>query len=239
MSKEVADWYDEFTVRQIKMGINARNKRIQQWLERFGLKKSDRVLEIGCGIGTQTQLLAEYLDSDTQITALDISPKSIKVAKDRYKNYSGIKWIAADFVAHDMSEKFDVILMPDVVEHIPVDQHRQLFKNVRKALKKEGFVLIHIPQPYYQEWCLENRPELMQVIDQPIYTDVLAQNVYSNDMYIRHLETYTIWQEQGDYQAIILKPYRNDITYSEPPPTLMKKVQGKTKQLMKKYGLRK
>ncbi len=234
MSKKVADWYDEFTVRQIKMGINARNKSIQNWLERFGLQKDHRVLEIGCGIGTQTQLLAEYLNSDNQITALDISPKSIDIAKDRYDNYKGITWIAADFVTHKMDEKFDVVLMPDVLEHIPVDQHKQLFANIRKVLKKDGFVLIHIPQPYYQEWVWKNKPELMQVIDQSIYTNVLANNVYSNDLYIWHLETYSIWQAQGDYQAIVLKPNRDDIEYSEPPPTFAKKVKGKLKSYVKK-----
>lgn len=234
MSKKVADWYDEFTVRQIKMGINARNKSIQNWLLKFGLKKEHNVLEIGCGIGTQTQLLAEYLNSDNQITAIDISPKSIQIAQDRYPNFKGINWIAADFVTYNMEKKFDVILMPDVLEHIPVDQHKQLFGNIRKVLKKNGFVLIHIPQPYYQEWVWKNRPELMQVIDQSIYTNVLANDVYSNDLYIWHLETYSIWQAQGDYQVIVLKPNRDDIDYSEIPPTFAKKVKGKLKWYLKK-----
>ena len=227
MSKKVADWYDEYTVRQIKMGINARHKSIQNWLLRFGLKKDSKVLEIGCGIGTQTQLLAEYLTSDSQITALDISSKSIEIAKDRYKNYSKINWVTADFVNYEIDEKFDVILMPDVLEHIPLDQHKKLFANIRKVIKNEGFVLIHIPQPYYQEWVWKNKPELMQVIDQSIYTNELANNVYSNDLHIWHLETYSIWQAQGDYQAIVLKPNRNDIEYSEPHPSFAKKVKGK------------
>ncbi len=213
MSK-VADWYDDYTKQQIEMGINARNRSIQNSLVKFGLQKNHEVLEIGCGIGTQTQLLAEYLNSPSQITAVDISPKSIEIAKHRYDHFKGLKWIAADFVTYPAEKQYDVILLPDVIEHIPVDQHKALFANIRKSLKKDGFVLIHIPQPYYQEWAKVELPDKMQVIDQSIYTDVLAQNVYCNDLYIRHLETYSIWQEQGDYQTIVLMPYRNDITYT-------------------------
>ena len=130
-------------------------------------------------------------------------------------------------------------MLPDVIEHIPVEQHKKLFANISSVLKKDGFILIHIPQPYYQEWCFKNKPEALQVIDQAIYTDQLAQNVYPNKLFISHLETYSIWKQHGDYQVIVLKPYRTDLSYDELPPTLAKKVKGKTKQLMKKIGLRK
>jgi trans-aconitate 2-methyltransferase len=232
----IANYYDEYSDRQAKVGINARHHSIQKWLEKFGLKKTDRILEIGCGIGTQTQLLAEYLDNSDQITAVDISPKSVEVGKKMLANFKGIKWIVADFVNYTLDEQFDVVLLPDVIEHIPLNQHKALFANIKKVLKPTGWVLIHIPAPNFLEWCHKNWQDKLQVLDQPIYTDELTQNVYPNGFYIDYLQTYSIWIDLYDYQVIVLKPLRKDLTYAliptPPHVELWNKIVWKSRQLL-------
>ncbi len=235
MSK-VADYYDDYTVRQQKIGINNRHLSIQNWLEKFGLKKTDDVLEIGCGIGTQTKLLAEYLNPTSRIVANDISPKSIEIGKTSLSNHKNIEWIAADVIQYNLQGKFDVVVLPDVIEHIPIEQHFELFKKIRSVLKPTGFVLIHIPNPYFLQWCHQTRPETLQVIDQPIYTNLLTANTYPNGFYIHFLETYSIWKENCDYQAIVLKCVRADLTYHEKPYSFTEKVGRKVKQLFKKVS---
>jgi len=216
MEKSVQVFYDNFAQAQIQSGISKRNLKIQEWTEKFGLKKTDNVLEIGCGIGTQTELLAKFLIGGT-ITAIDISPKSIEVAKKRLQSYKQVTFITGDIITLEFQpkNKFDVVVLPDVIEHIPLESHDKLFSKLRSLLKDDGFIIIHIPNPNYLAWCTENKKELLQVIDQPIHTDILCRNIYPNDLYIHYLETYEIWQTNCDYQVIILKSKKAASLYPE------------------------
>lgn len=206
MSK-VAEFYDDYTVQQVAIGINDRNLSIQKWLEEYGLQPHHDVLEIGCGIGTQTQLLAEYLSESSKITANDISPKSIEIAKQRLSQHKNIEWFAVDIIQQEIDHKYDVVLLPDVLEHIPIDHHFKLFEKIKSCLKPDGFVLIHIPNPLFLEWCHVHMKDGLQVIDQPIFTDMLVKNAYPHGFYIHTLRTYSIWIDHGDYQVIVLKPH--------------------------------
>ncbi|RMG22249.1 MAG: class I SAM-dependent methyltransferase [Bacteroidetes bacterium] len=223
--KYIEKYYDDYVDRQLAVGINDRHRSIQRWLVKFGLKKGDRVLEIGCGIGTQTQLIANYLGPQGHITAVDISDKSIETARKRLGHYRQVKLVAADIVQYELEEEFDVIVMPDVIEHIPLELHHALFGKVSKLLKAGGFVMIHLPNPYFLAWCHEHRRDLLQVIDQPIYTDVLVQNVYPHNLYIHHLETYSVFLETSDYQVIVLKKKPEEIVYQVKQPDLRKRVE--------------
>jgi 2-polyprenyl-3-methyl-5-hydroxy-6-metoxy-1,4-benzoquinol methylase len=202
---DIKKWYNEYVASQQKVGINARHRSILKWLKKFGLKKNHSVLEIGCGIGTVTGLLAKYLSSPKQITATDISDESINAAKKRLNKFEKINWIAGDFLSTEITGVFDVILLPDVLEHIPLEQHYSLFSKLNRLLKTDGFVFIHIPYPNYLEWCKKHIPETLQIIDQPLHLNLLANNIYQNNFFIKHLETYSIWMKPADYQAMVLK----------------------------------
>ncbi len=201
---DIKKWYNEYVYLQKKVGVNARHRSIFKWLKKFGLKKNHNVLEIGCGIGTVTGLLAKYLLFPEQITATDISDESINAAKERLKKYEKINWVAGDFLSTEIAGMFDVIILPDVLEHIPIEQHNSLFAKLNTLLKSDGFVFIHIPFPNYLEWCKIHVPETLQIIDQPMHLNLIAENIYKNKFYIKHLETYCIWMKPADYQVIVL-----------------------------------
>lgn len=201
-----AEYYDDFADEQASAGIHARHKAIDGWLEKFGLVAGAHVLEIGCGVGTQTELIAKRLHGSGTVTAVDLSPRSIDFARRRLSGRPNVELIAGDVVQLELDRKFDVIVMPDVIEHIPVDQHLKLFANVRRWLEDTGWALIHMPNPYYLDWCRRHRADLLQVIDQPIFAETLIANTQPNDLYIHHLETYPIWIAECDYQVVVLRP---------------------------------
>jgi len=206
-NKDIANFYDEYTIRQKKTGVNGRHRTILKRLKRFGLEPGHRVLEIGCGIGTVTGLLADYL-SGGRVVGVDISPKSIELAKENLKQKSNAEFFVSDMSSFSYSLKFDVVLLPDVLEHIPVEQHKNLFKVIRENIHENSFVAINLPNPYYLDWARVHQPELLQIIDQSIYTVDLLPNVYANDLYLYHLECYNLFTNDSNYQWIVLKPNR-------------------------------
>lgn len=234
-SNKVSDYYDDFSEEQINTGVSSRNIKIHGFAVKFGLKKIDNILEIGCGIGTQTGLLAKYTEGYGKVTAIDISTKSIAHARKHLENFKNVNFLVGDIVNMnlDFNGKFDVIILPDVIEHIPLEVHNKLFSILRSLIKDNGFVLINIPNPNYLKWCQEHTKDLLQIIDQPIYTDLLCSNVYPNDFYIHYLKTYEIWRNNCDYQVIVLKPKSTAINFPFKPiqNTFKERIIGKLKKI--------
>jgi len=202
----VQEYYDDFVAQQVRVGVNERHRAIHSWLKRFGLRPGLDVLEIGCGIGTETELIARSLRNSGSVLAIDLSPASVHMARKRLAKRPNVEFLAADVVELSLDRRFDVIVMPDVIEHIPLEQHPKLFANVRRWLKDTGWVLIHMPNPLFLEWCHRHRPDLLQVIDQPIFTETLLASAQPNGLYVHYLETYSIWVPEDDYQVVVLKP---------------------------------
>ena len=227
-SKDVVRFYDKYSSRQQRAGVNKRHESIFSLLKEKGLKPNDKVLELGCGIGTFTSLIIPYLKQG-EVLALDISDKSIEIAKQTYES-PNTDFIAADATTFDFEGKtFDVIVLPDVLEHIPIKLHNDLFRKLQSVLKETGFIFIHIPNPYFLEWCETNRPQDLQIIDQPIKTDVLIENTYKNNLFIEELKSYSIWVKDKDYQYIVLRNnnYQDFSKTIEYKPTLLDKVKHK------------
>ncbi len=201
----IGDFYDDYSARQLRVGVNERHRAIQGWLKRFGLAPGMDVLELGCGVGTQTGLISDCLKGAGRLVAVDLSPRSVDFARQRLAGRKNVEFTVADVVDLELDCVFDVIVMPDVVEHIPLERHLRLFANVRRWLRDGGWVLIHMPNPFFLEWCRQHHPDLLQIVDQPIFTQMLQASIQPNGLYIHYLNTYSIWVPECDYQVVVLK----------------------------------
>lgn len=201
----IRDFYDDYVERMVAVGINDRHHAIAGWLRHFGLRPGQKVLEIGCGIGTLTHLLADAVGPSGSIMATDLSPRSIEVAKDRLSMFHNIRLAAGDVLEIDIDGVFDVVVLPDVIEHIPIASHPKLFKRIAGWLAPGGFVLLHYPNPLYLEWLHEHHPEQLQVIDQPVHADGLLASAYAAGLYLDRLQTYSVWTREGDYVVAVMK----------------------------------
>jgi cyclopropane fatty-acyl-phospholipid synthase-like methyltransferase len=234
-SVDARSFYDDYVARQEKVGVNARHHSIMGWLRRSGLRPGHRVLEIGCGVGTLTELLAEDLEPGGSIVALDFSLKSIEGARERLARFNHVRLVVGDVLDVELDGRFDVVVLPDVIEHIPIEQHSKLFGQVASWVRPKGFVLLHYPNPYHLEWCREHSPEVLQIIDQPIYADALVGNVYPHGLYLDSLQTYTIWVREGDYVAAVLKPRAGTGTFTRLPaesPSLLTRIRRRVRRVV-------
>ena len=82
---EISEFYDEYVKRQIKTGANERLISLYKRLLNGGLNTDSKVLELGCGVGIFTKLLAKKVKNGI-IEAVDLSAKSIAVAENELKH---------------------------------------------------------------------------------------------------------------------------------------------------------
>ena len=200
---EVRAYYDQFSTYQSWSGINDRHASIRRWLRKFGMKSGDSVLEVGCGVGQITLLMAEMVGRG-HITAVDISPENIRLASDRLKSRTNIEWMVTDMMEISFQNSYDWVVFPDVLEHIPVESHRMVFQTVAAALKPGGKVFIHIPHPKYQDHIRAHEPEKLQIIDQSLSAADLVKSAESAGLSLEYFESYALYREPADYQAILL-----------------------------------
>jgi 2-polyprenyl-3-methyl-5-hydroxy-6-metoxy-1,4-benzoquinol methylase len=170
-------------------------------------------LEIGCGIGTVTQLLIRYLRNGF-LYSCDIADENIKTVQNFLGHYKNLSLKVKDATDFCLDMEFDVIIMPDVIEHIPITYHAKMFKNLAKMLKQTGFIYIHIPNPYYLEWANIFRKETLQIIDQPIYLSDFVQNINNTDLYIFYEKSYSLWEgTEYTHRVLKKKPLLNENSY--------------------------
>lgn len=112
--------------------------------------KNDRVLDIGCGNGS---LVKDVASSAKSVLGVDIDPKNIEKAK-RKNSAENIEYRVADATKDLANEKFDVIIMSNVLEHI--DDRVNFLKSIRSLATK---FLFRVPM-IDREWVTLLKKEL-------------------------------------------------------------------------------
>lgn len=83
-------------------------------LDNAGVKNGSNVLDVACGTGV---LFSYYMDRNIgSLTAVDISPKMIEIAKEKYKD-TDIDIICADVETYDFGKQFDSIVVYNAFPH--------------------------------------------------------------------------------------------------------------------------
>ena len=100
--------------------------------------KNLKILDVGCGGGIICEPLARL---GAKVTGIDFAPNNIKAAKIHSKiNKLKINYVYKDIEKSKLDEKFDVILMFEVLEHL--DNWEKTIKNIKKNLNKNGLIII-------------------------------------------------------------------------------------------------
>jgi 2-polyprenyl-3-methyl-5-hydroxy-6-metoxy-1,4-benzoquinol methylase len=129
------EWFDEVDRRFIESSRHfAHSDRPFGRIIPFDQIAGKRVLEIGCGMGLHTELMAR---AGAQVTALDISPRSVVATRSRL----AMKNIAADVreldaETIDFNEAFDFVWSWGVIHHSA--RTGRVLRNLYAALKPGG-----------------------------------------------------------------------------------------------------
>lgn len=201
MSNDVSVWYDQFSSSQVKTSVNLRHYTVFNKVIKSGLKKDHNVLEIGCGIGTITGLLSNYL-SKGNIVGVDISEVSIDIAKKRLSKMRNLELIVSDMSNFSHKLLFDFVILPDVLEHIPVELHENLFQTISKITHIDSKIIIHIPHHKALDYLRIHNPSALQIIDQSLDTSILLHDLYKSNFILTSFKSYSLYSNDFDYVYI-------------------------------------
>ncbi|HEV3071620.1 MAG TPA: class I SAM-dependent methyltransferase [Solirubrobacteraceae bacterium] len=107
-----------------------------------------RVLDVGAARG---ELARHLLQQGSEVTLLDYSATAMDLARRLIGERPGVRFIvdeAANLGAHVPPHSQDAIFMTDFVEHVNVQELRQILGACRRALAPDGVLVIHTPERY-------------------------------------------------------------------------------------------
>ena len=99
-----------------------------------------RTLEVGCGNGNFTTLIARQCP---QLVAVDLNADYVAQTKARLGQCEHVEVITADATEMDCAQTFDTIILLDVLEHIEDDV--DLLSRLRRYLTPGGTLLLKVP----------------------------------------------------------------------------------------------
>jgi len=99
------------------------------------LVEGKNVLDVGCGSGRLSKTL---LEKGYSVVAIDNDWKAVEIAKKK-----GITAFASDFNDWRTDEKFDCIILGDVLEHIEDD--KSALRKVHEMLTPNGCIVVNVP----------------------------------------------------------------------------------------------
>ena len=119
------------------------------------LNKKSRVLDLGTGSGN---FELEFADKVLEIHGVDYNDEAISFLDSKLKEYNikNVKLTVKDLKKiNELNDlgKFDLIIMIDVIEHLPINESEKLIKSFSKFLKPQGQVFIVTPN-YHSLWII-------------------------------------------------------------------------------------
>ncbi len=134
---EIAAFFDSVADSWDSNMVKCRQK-IDIILDAAGVFEGKTVLDIACGTGV---IIPDYINRNIKkCVAVDISPKMIEIAKNKFADYGNVELICADAESCSFAEMFDCAVIYNAFPHFA--NRNKLFENIAKHLKCDGRLTI-------------------------------------------------------------------------------------------------
>lgn len=156
---------------------------------KFNISKNTKILDIGCNYGSLIYNL--YRKGYKNIQGIDINKNSTTQGKKSYKKISQKIQVYNGEKIPFKNKSFDIVLMFDVIEHIP-QVEKFLKKEVYRVLKKGGIFIFQTPNKYvnipweiinqrsFNKWkeyhcSLQTKISLRKILEQAGFQEIVIE----------------------------------------------------------------
>lgn len=145
------------------------------------------ILDCACGVGYGSYLMAQNTNSN--ITAIDISEQAIEYAK-RYFNNENINYWCDDCLKVVIADDIvDCVVCFETIEHVERDQ--ELLRMFSKCLKPNGLLFLSFPNK--DNYPIDNHPFHVRHYNEHSISKLLSVTNFSI------LEVYSQYADGGSY----------------------------------------
>jgi 2-polyprenyl-3-methyl-5-hydroxy-6-metoxy-1,4-benzoquinol methylase len=130
--------------RRIFINLDALAKLMSTWVP-----NAQRILEVGCGEGAMTERIVRSYPT-ASVTAIDITPNVGRLFRGRTSSVTFCQETVAE-VADREPASFDLVILSDVMHHVPPDLRRPLLGAINQAMVPDGRLL-------FKDWVISASP---------------------------------------------------------------------------------
>ena len=203
-SDKIVDYYDSLVNHMIAQKDNPRNQDALKFLRQW-ITPEMKVLDLGCGIGVTTECIHQ---KGANVVGLDLSAKAIEYAR----KHSKANYRCGSIFFERFYYKFDCVVMADVLEHVKLEQHPQLFELLAKITNDQGMLIINLPHPAYMKELRKKYPfgnlKIFQPVDEVVEIEPLLIQLkeagFSDVKYSKSVldnQYYKIVVEKGEVEG--------------------------------------
>ncbi len=107
------------------------------------LEKNSPILDIGCGYGHQIFILNKLGFSN--LSGVEVTEVSFKIAVEEVGSFSKLQFIDAFDYLNETNETFSVVILNDVLEHIPRERTVEILRAIYNVLRPGGVLSVRVP----------------------------------------------------------------------------------------------
>jgi len=200
----IARYYDAFSKRLLQDYVYG-NRRIELAINRV-LGAADEntklILDIGCGIGHSSERYAAHCPG-WKVTGVDISPTNIETATRLFEN-ERLRFLVSDLVENPFSERFDLISLIDVYEHIPRAHWSRFNSTLGDLLSDSGTLVLTTPTPQHQGYLHQFMPDELQIVDETVQIEDIVECARAIRATIVCYEQVVVWKRY-DYLHVVMR----------------------------------
>jgi len=117
------------------------NPHLLVWLKEHPLDgKKKKAIAIGCGVGDDAEIMAEY---GYDVTAFDIAPTAIELCKNRYKE-SSVTYLVADLFEFSDTwlGAYDLVYECNTIQVLPGKYRKSAMDSMVDLIAEDGILLV-------------------------------------------------------------------------------------------------
>lgn len=145
----------------------------RQTLSRAGVRKGMRCLDVGCGAGSVTLILADLVGEKGEVIGTDVEEKYLQYCR-KYVSKTNVKFMHDDISNSGLAkESFDIIYSRFMFVHLK--DTRKAIRSMKQLVKKGGAIIIEELDHASDSWlCYPENQSVNTLRD--IYVDLVKKS---------------------------------------------------------------